>query len=325
MNQPNENHVKTITDEKEKSLTISDTFQLIYSSSLLIGIILSFFYYYHIGFWPSISNSSAISYIIGIFSVGLLMALTLTTLFIIPSLLFMINDPSKQQRKSYIFGSLPISWLVIILWILIDSNGYHIHSFYIFGLYILLALTKDCFSTEEYKTNLIIDFILPIILFFPLLFIKTFDSYIINTDQLLYITIGLALISFSTNLFYSFGFDNKHSINKQVFVGISIITSATIMFSFIPAMLNAPNPLVFRPFQMLKMGSYIGYLQFTTDFNASTLYKFNGMEFKILSSIGDEYIVKTDDDNNTNIYRINKKYILQETIIDSNSTKEAKK
>lgn len=297
MKQPTDIYVKLTTDEKEKTLTISEIFQLIYFSSLLIGIFISFFYYFSIEIWPSLSDSSVIGYLFGVFGVGLLMAIVLTIFFIVPSLLFTLHNPSEKYQWSYFF-SLGISWIGLLflinckctLWV---SPIAFILFVVAFGFHFCLSLI----NLPNKLINALIHYLLtPLFLLFPLLFIKTFELYINDNHKLITTTCVIAIISLLINGIYIKYFNSKNSLKKNIGIAIIVISITSLIFSAIPIALKAPNPLITRPFELLKFGSYKAELKFKNDFiNQSNPFSFNDNNdtnntFFILSSVGDEYI-----------------------------------
>lgn len=157
--------------------------------------------------------------------------------------------------------------------------------------------------------------------FFPLAFFSFINilsawALTVSTLNSFYIIVLIAIIIFINLLILSDKLNNIKS--TLIFMLIYLI-----MISSLFSVLKVNNPIIVLPFQHYKLGDYNATFQFTADFNKSILYKLTGQEFKVLSSVGDEYIIQTSDNNA--IYKVSKKYVLQPIFIDANSTKEVKK
>jgi hypothetical protein len=304
-------------NEKEKLPTISEILQLIYSSSLLIGIMLSFFYYYHIGFWPSLSSASAVSYLIGIFSVGFLISLLIFILFSAPSFVFFLDIKKSNVKEAfpYLMVFAWLIWLIILLFMSSTLPLTIIASGITFLMLSVLFIEKKSIPVSYLFDNLLIVFTLISLLSLALMLpFIAFNNEILNYYYLLCIFLCTATLSIYINHRLIKQFNSAISMKSQIINSLYILIFLSLGFSIIPMITDSKNPLIFKPFQQLHFGDYNATLQFTHDFNSSLLYPYNGKVFKILSSVGDEYIIKISDNNST--YRVNKKYILQESIID---------
>lgn len=159
--------------------------------------------------------------------------------------------------------------------------------------------------------------LLPQAILLPLL---SFRNDTGSRNTLYFMIFSTAVLSILANFYLIKKFTSKIPIKEQFLHSLYVLIFTSIGFSIIAMSTDSKNLLVIKPFELLHFGDYDAKLQFTTDFNTSILYQSSGKEFKILSSVGDEYIVKNDN-NSSNVYRINKKYILQEMIVDSNLSK----
>lgn len=320
MQEATEIHTKLTTDEKEKDrFQLKDIFQLIYHSSLLGGVILSILYFtFSAETFPSIGNISQLaSYIIAVFAVAILfifiLAITLASPFF-----FILSQNLDHHQKIILMWSYSIitlsSFLTVASLYYFDSKK----SFWILlGLILLLMIPKRLLQNKDQPkiplyhfqstiSYLKIDWTISFVFY---LFISLFflSSFIVRNHNLDKNTVVIALFGFLLIVWFInvYLIKNNEIINnpnknfKKTIQSIGIILFIFIFgISMIFIYLKKPNPIVIVPFSQLKLGHYTAELHFKDDFiNKANPFSLNETKqtsntFFILSSIGDEYILR---------------------------------
>lgn len=125
-------------------------------------------------------------------------------------------------------------------------------------------------------------------------------------------SVGMAIVTFTAILFFAslvngqvaiegFGFlkDVENPLLNIVGGFLLIVLIVVLFFSNIAGLTNKPNPFLTAPYRILRIGQIEANLSLDDDFVKKTLCKGAGelcettFKFKILSSIGTEYIVET--------------------------------
>jgi len=330
----------------EEKTDISKIFQLIYHTSLLVGTILSIFYFtFIVEVMPRFSSATdLVAYLIVIFGSALILSVVLSLLAILPSLILNTTSPTEEQKRSFpkvfLFSYAAIQIGIIALACFIQYELPCI-VLIILGLVILLVAIcfkkfrekfRDMISLVRLKKYLVFAYpiIISSIVQIPLILIaiislydntKSFESSIL-LYSLISIFIGIILILLNKIFLDSVNLDDLQS-SKQSFKYLVFILLAVSFFISIGYLVaKKPNPIIIFPFQKLKLGYYEAELHFKKEFiEKSDLFDFNSTDtFFILSSVGDEYVLQKDTpgkngNNKTNkIYRIKKDNVETEII-----------
>ncbi|MDD4885048.1 hypothetical protein [Sulfuricurvum sp.] len=290
--------------------------------SLKIGIafgafIAWLFYYLYVGAMPAIGNIGDITiFLLMIAGVGVLIAFILFFFHFGPalSLRIEINEQYKRKKLILTYIAIPviihiIGWsyfldiknhtehyllilssLVIILYFLSDYDKYYLpfHSFYLSTYYLLYSLGLISWFALAFSN-----------------FQKSGDIilYLFDTLIIAYITVFNLIIL------------KKDPIIKTLaIIGILLLFTISQFFN----VHRIDNPMITYPFHALKLGYYKAELYFKNDFiNKSNPFPLNENNqtlntFFILSSIGDEYILRetrtAEDHNDSNVSNHNSLY-----------------
>jgi len=294
---------------------LKDIFQLIYHSSLLGGVILSIlFFTFYIEAFPSIDNLSQLSsYIITVFGVAFFFITYFSITIIAPALILFEHNLSNSEYKNLIWHIFIISTVIIVI---INSVIYYNELeclFWLFSLFLIIPLCQylliKCYK-YEWKTlksfSVWGSFFSYIILsiFFIALIISS-NSYQHSKSDTILISILLQAIFAIPNaiVLYNITSLTTNTISqiskiRQIVKLVSLIVIIFIgIVSLIFSVLKKPNPIIIAPFSLLKLGHYKAELHFKEDFIkkhpsfvADTNSTYN--TFSVLSSIGDEYVIK---------------------------------
>lgn len=301
----------TPPETPKNNLSILDTFKIIYNIALISGIILSILYFmFVVEAFPNLKDFSQIAnYLIAIFSSAMVYILILSLFMILPSIIFSsmpetINNTSHQV----VFGFMIAPFLIHIFFSIL----------YAFKLFIFkdpdflliangltgIAICISLWVFRGYKNafpifyGYLIYWLLS--LFFTLYLLNSLDSKDIWYDIVFTLIIIIVLVGFNVYTYHKNLSLQTQKVNLKELVRYIIIITLffTAVVTFFYLMRNATNPIVVKSFEILKMGHYVGKLQFKEEFNKNVnpfplneTYKKDNV-FAILSSIGDEYIIK---------------------------------
>ena len=307
--------------KSNNGLDFKDIFQLIFHISLSGGIILSIlFFTFYVEAFPSVDNISQLSsYIITVFGVALFFVVYLSFTMLTPSLLIISNKSNTFKRRRLIVGWAFISLSIFIsvyfnsilgLWGLLFLLGLPIKvrlykKFWIISLYLPYKVFFVKWKKHIQKSYAVLSyFIIPwgMYFLFSALFVSIFTSKI--PDNILY-TFSIFLLQFMILFSNSYLIienktfsDIQNNLKKITTITITIVFIFIAIISFIFISAKKPNPIIVAPFSILKLGYYKAELHFKEDFiNKSKPFILNETNqtsniFFVLSSVGDEYIIK---------------------------------
>jgi len=278
----------------------SQSLDALFKVSLFFGALISWCYFsFFVGVFPSFSSvGDVIGYIIFIVLWAVLIVLFVLLLSFFPY--FIIRDlylknGNPKRAKNYIsvyLALLPVLTTVVInvdfslKWL----NNYSGYYFAIIGLLIPLIFTFLFLRHPSFvlqKNKLAITEVLFMSGFYALLITFTIlVSFEINH-------ILVYLIAFFILLNILMIYVKKLTFKKSIL----IIIYSLMVFSVIISWTKIDNPIFVKPFELLKLGHYNAELHFKDDFITTYPFILNDENqssgvFNILSSVGDEYVVK---------------------------------
>lgn len=297
----------------KEQISLLDAFKIAYHFALIFGIGIGLLYFsFVVEMLPNIKEiSQIISYLIAIFGVALVFVLFFSFLMVIPSSILSIEAKKINSLDNYaisIFFGFPFVAHIIINLIFVFLFKISLFAQYpimlILSNVFLLALALFFFYKKGYRDSLflyvvywLISFVFILYFFIAIDTTENFDFFI-----QVCVIISICLIVVLANI-YAFT-KNKLLIDKTINVIELVKYISTISFLFIlittitSLLTNSQNPILVKPFSVLKIGNYIAKFDFKKDFlSRKNLFPFNDTNqtsniFIVLSSAGDEYILK---------------------------------
>lgn len=290
---------------------LKDIFQLIYHSSLLGGVILSILYFtLSAEVFPSIDNISQLaSYIIAVFGVAFFFVGYIFLTIIAPSAI-MIDKDFKANKKHIVWHLLSVNIIIIIMITYAIASKTPFNLLWILSFIITIPITQLFLNAYSKGTcEDLNSFYFKLSLFTYTTLSTLFSVFIIGASvdsnmsilSIFCITLSLQFMFFVPNTLIILHRELFHNFNaniKKILLIISgaiaiILSILTLIFQFS----NKPNSIIIAPFSLLKLGHYKAELHFKEDFikkHPSFIADTNSMSntFFVLSSIGDEYVIK---------------------------------
>jgi MFS family permease len=331
----------------DKIETYLRSLKLLFYSSILAGVIWNLFYFgLVVNVLPDFDIENLAVYLVAIFGIGFFMVFVFTLSFIYAGLMLRANKSKeldkwlKESRRNaitfYILQAVGIFISICIIIVFEDLSTYNlVLILFLILAFISLALLKSSVLKFSEKLRLIPNacwysaITLFIIMVFILMGIKIESYY----DKLffgitLFSMLSLSAIFNGIVALEGLGFARiTRNPNINFFIGFFVLLFiVSIIFPYM-TLSNNPNPFLIAPYRLLRIGQVCASLTLDNDFVIDThltkkleLEKNEGkFDFKILSSIGTEYIVEypsdcskttTNKNKSKNILRIPKNKIL---------------
>ncbi len=299
-------------------LNIVGSLEFLFKLSLALGAFISWmFFTFYVGALPSFGNIGDVAtyLVLIVLSSSLILVMILLVSFPFP---FFLKDSfskdeivSKKQREigATYFMVYPLA-SIIIYWLFKDNVYFGYILFFMivivsYGCSVWLSWieTPEPIKFRKLFQSGITKFIVLLVFssasFLTVSIVLDINFYYSILLLLVFIGIGNAIILLGSNI-------NK--TNYTIGIGFFLI-----VFSAVLPLSKIDNPIIVKPFELLKLGHYKAELHFNKEFminnNPFPLNENNSSSntFLILSSIGDEYILKEvrhekDQDGHT-VYR----------------------
>jgi hypothetical protein len=320
MESPTEINVQlsTVNEPKNIKEIFSSWLDIGFKLGITLGAFISWaFFSFFVNTLPSLGSIGDIAiYLISISAWSLILAFYIVAISFASSFFIKIstyfNEYSSNMLASYYLIFTFLSFLILsILKVCEESNIVWNIAFIFLAFGIPLFYSLIFFQGISRKPwDRIGDIGLPLISFslILLLIALIFDNW--NNQRLTLIVFVIAIILLNVLIIKGLIKNSKTAL----FIVISYLVIVSIIFS----MLKIDNPMIVKPFELLKLGHYKTELHFKDDFiNKSNPFPLNETNqtsntFFILSSVGDEYILRetltSNDHNDSKTSNHNKLY-----------------
>lgn len=302
-------------DLKDKIDIVKSSISLIFYLSILVGAILSLYFYIYVGALPTIENIAQFAmYFIAIASVSLFMIILFFLFIVSPSLVVKVMGSSENNNKiivnNYIFATILILVGLSLSYSFPEKAN-------IFAVVILLLVwfgipcLSSFISLEKIFDAEIFQFSFIQLVLFSVISILFLTFYLPvknnNFIDFLYMAFIYFVVILFFNIFLLFTKKIKNNFFKkpQYYIFVLIILYFLVS-SMIFVLANKPNIFIIRPFQMFSLGYYNHKFYYTEEFAIQNSELFEdknktSLKFFILSNIGKEYIAYRIFDKNETI------------------------
>lgn len=299
------------TTELQNKIDMSNVvglLELLFKLSLALGAFISWvFFTFYVGALPSFGNIGDVTtyLVLIVLSSLLILAMIILILFFSP---FFLKDSlakdeivlKKQRKRSvfYFIAYLVLSIIVSYLFVGNDKMEVYFGYTLLFMMVILpygYSIWLSWIETHEnaqlfgklFSSSIVSKFI-----GFLMFSLVSFSTVLIILESNLSYTMFLLLI-FIAIMHIIILESNINKTNLSIGIGLFLV-----IFSISLSLAKIDNPIITKPFELLKLGHYKAELHFNKEFminnNPFPLNENNSSSntFLILSSIGDEYILK---------------------------------
>jgi len=278
-------------NQRNHSITdkIKDISESVFKISLFIGIVISWAYFsFYVGVMPSFTSIGDVTGYLVFIVIWALITSILIILLLLPTLLLK-QIIENTNIKSAFAMRLSMSYialvpLILYFFILEDNIKYTLFGMTFLPVIFVYILYKVYGKNVDYEYS-------------ALFFIYFMYSFItLMTMNILYDQSHTVIFPFFLVLvmLYYFVLVGKYSYNGIAIFSIGFLIAVSIVL----ALFKIDNPIITMPFEKMKIGYYKAEIHFKKEFiEQANPFKYNDKNitfanFFVLSSIGDDYIVR---------------------------------
>jgi hypothetical protein len=322
---------------KENTEGVLNIIKIVFNIALIGGIIWSVWYYMSIRNFPDLDFPNLIAYLIAIFVIGLFVIIVFVIWFILPGLMLLgaVKEDTTQRIKSwlevekypkckisnahllYILLSIEVIALLFIykVTLLLTSEILVLISKILAIVIALIVIIWWLEKNSLLKCSVILSVIF--FLFGPLTIAIYFTSHVEMNEGFWVGIFTFCLILLIASILngqiaikgFNFGkIVENRSLNNIIWILLIIMT---LLIFFSNLVTEELNPFLVAPFRILKIGQVSAKLTLDKDFIREAQLEERGImpdplcpttfKFKILSSLGTEYIVQYPADDTQNV------------------------